>query len=384
MIPSLKPRKLGRKGTTDIVKLDIHDIASLEKNALVPKTDDSAKFALGNTTATIKSVFHNKTFVESAADIPDNTSFGLILVKTSFYAESSGQEYDTGVNVQIYNGYVLHVGHLKYGHLAIGSEVVSSYDELRRWPSRNNHTATHILNFCLNVRVYSKELDLQTAHKIPSLRPVFGESYPDPIRVVTLEYTYEIDEIAKDITNPKWRNMIHVAKTGDIKDFVIIEESGIAKGIRRITAVTGHEAQDVTRLAQALKARLDQLELLSGQEKDSGLKTPSVELGQADISVVLKAELKERLAVVRKAFDKQIKEKEAAANKEALDKILQHFKEDDDSLEAYIAIVDVDANAKASFCITFVEVYQPLSDSAKCCRPREEIRKSRTCVQCGR
>jgi alanyl-tRNA synthetase len=57
-----------------------------------------------------------------------------------------------------------------------------------------------------NVRVYSKELDLQTAHKIPSLRAVFGESYPDPIRVVTLEYTYEIDEIAKDITNPKWRN----------------------------------------------------------------------------------------------------------------------------------------------------------------------------------
>lgn len=44
--------------------------------------------------------------------------------------------------------------------------------------------------------------------------------------------------------------------------------------------------------------------------------TPQQELGQADISVVRKAELKERLGVVRKAFDKQIKEKEAAANKE--------------------------------------------------------------------
>ncbi|KAJ7888133.1 hypothetical protein B0H14DRAFT_3430325 [Mycena olivaceomarginata] len=42
---------------------------------------------------------------------------------------------------------------------------------------------------------------------------------------------------------------------------------------------------------------------------------------------------------------------------QALNRILQHFK-DDDSLEAYMAIVDVDANAKASFCITFVEVYQ--------------------------
>ncbi|KAJ7925137.1 tRNA synthetases class II (A)-domain-containing protein [Mycena leptocephala] len=337
-----------KRGTTDTVKLDVHDIAALEKNSSVPKTDDTPKFALGNTTATVKSIFYNKTFVESTGDIPDNTSFGLILDKTSFYAESGGQEYDTGnivTNVQIYNGYVLHVGHLKYGHLAIGSEVVSSYDELRRWPLRNNHTATHILNFCLREKgslvaptklrfdfSHKAQISLPEIEKIESmnsrLRAVFGESYPDPVRVVTLEY--DIDEIAKDILNPKWRNTsvefcggTHVAKTGDIKDFVIIEESGIAKGIRRITAVTGHEAQDVTRLAQSLKARLAQLELLSGQEKDS------------DISVVRKAELKERLGVVRKAFDKQIKEKEAAANKE-----------EDEGSEAYIAILDVDANAK--------------------------------------
>jgi alanyl-tRNA synthetase len=117
---------------------------------------------------------------------------------------------------------------------------------------RNNHTATHILNFCLrevlgdhidqkgslvaptklrfdfshkaqialpevskiesmsiewirkNVKVYSKELDLQTAQKIPGLRAVFGESYPDPVRVVTLEY--DLDEITSDISNPRWRN----------------------------------------------------------------------------------------------------------------------------------------------------------------------------------
>jgi hypothetical protein len=123
--------------------------------------------------------------------------------------------------------------------------------QLRRWPLRNNHTATHILNFSLreilgdhidqkgslvapmklrfdfshkaqialpelskiesmsidwikkNIKVYSKNLDMQTAQKIPGLRAVFGESYPDPVRVVTLEY--DADEIAKDIENPKWR-----------------------------------------------------------------------------------------------------------------------------------------------------------------------------------
>jgi alanyl-tRNA synthetase len=33
-------------------------------------------------------------------------------------------------NVQSYNGYVLHVGHLKYGRLQIGNVVVASYNEV--------------------------------------------------------------------------------------------------------------------------------------------------------------------------------------------------------------------------------------------------------------
>lgn len=64
----------------------------------------------------------------------------------------------------------------------------------------------------------------------------------------------------------------HVVKTGDIKDFVITEESGIAKGIRRIVAVTGHEAQNVTRTARELKEKLDMIEQLAGKEKDTALK----------------------------------------------------------------------------------------------------------------
>ena len=116
---------------------------------------------------------------------------------------------------------------------------------------RNNHTATHILNYSLreilgdhidqkgslvaptklrfdfshkaqitpaelgkieamsidwikrDVKVFSKELDLKFGYKIPGLRAVFGEAYPDPVRVVSLEY--DVDEIAKDIENPKWR-----------------------------------------------------------------------------------------------------------------------------------------------------------------------------------
>lgn len=123
--------------------------------------------------------------------------------------------------------------------------------QLRRWPLRNNHTATHILNWSLrevlgdnidqkgslvaptklrfdfshkvgiansdiekieglsrdwierNVRVFSKEVDLKTAHNFPGVRAVFGEAYPDPVRVVTLQY--EVEDILKDLDNVKWR-----------------------------------------------------------------------------------------------------------------------------------------------------------------------------------
>lgn len=62
--------------------------------------------------------------------------------RTSFYAEAGGQEYDTGnividgvadfevTNVQVYRGYVLHTGYLKYGDLEVGNEVISSYNEV--------------------------------------------------------------------------------------------------------------------------------------------------------------------------------------------------------------------------------------------------------------
>ncbi|KAI0300979.1 tRNA synthetases class II (A)-domain-containing protein [Multifurca ochricompacta] len=397
-------------GARDVIKLDVHDIAALEKNTTVPKTDDSAKFGIGNIDATVKAIYHKNAFFQSTSDIPPDAIFGIILDRTSFYAEAGGQEYDTGnividgdadfevSNVQVFKGYVLHIGHLKYGQLAVGDAVVSSYDELRRWPLRNNHTATHILNFALrevlgdhidqkgslvaptklrfdfshkaqiplpeleriermsidwikrNVKVFSKELTLPLAQNIPGLRAVFGETYPDPVRVVSLEY--DVDEIAQDIENPKWRSTsvefcggTHVARTGDIKDFVITEESGIAKGIRRIVAVTGHEAQGVTRAADLLEARIKQAAQLVGKAKDAALKTLSVELGQSDISLLRKSDMRDRLTALRKAFDKEIKEKEAATNKAAVEAVEAYFSENPQA-EAYFAIINAEGNVK--------------------------------------
>jgi alanyl-tRNA synthetase len=154
-------------------------------------------------------------------------------------------------DVQVFSGYVLHIGTVTEGALKVGDEVVAAFDELRRAPLRRNHTATHVLNYALrevlgdhidqkgslvaptklrfdfshkqpitpdemakieqlsrewiarDVPVYSAELPLETGFKIPGLRAVFGEAYPDPVRVVTLEY--DVKEMAADPENPKWR-----------------------------------------------------------------------------------------------------------------------------------------------------------------------------------
>ncbi|PIL35624.1 hypothetical protein GSI_02352 [Ganoderma sinense ZZ0214-1] len=399
-----------KKGAGETVALDVHDIAALEKNADVPKTNDSFKFQRGSINAKVVAIYNKKAFLRDTEAVPEDTTFGLILDRTSFYAEAGGQEYDTGsiiidgvaefevTNVQVFNGYVLHIGHMKYGKLNVGDEVVSSYDELRRWPLRNNHTATHILNYALrdvlgdhidqkgslvaptklrfdfshkaqvtqaelekiegssqewvrrNVGVYARELALPVAQKIYSLRAVFGESYPDPVRVVSLEY--DVEEIAADLENPKWRKTsielcggTHVAKTGEIKDFIVTEESGIAKGIRRVVAVTGHEAAEARRQGESLTALLNRIENLPDAEKDAALKAYTVQIGQADISLLKKNELRDRLGAMRKAFDKYLKDKEAAANKAAGEALQQYFKEKPDEA-VYFAVIDVNANAK--------------------------------------
>lgn len=103
--------------------------------------------AYGNATAKVKAIYHNKTFVKTTKTISQSEPFGILLDRTCFYAESGGQVYDTGhitvddagdegvadfevVDVQIFNGYVLHIGYMKEGIISVDDEVVSQYDEV--------------------------------------------------------------------------------------------------------------------------------------------------------------------------------------------------------------------------------------------------------------
>ncbi|TID26138.1 hypothetical protein CANINC_002833 [Pichia inconspicua] len=397
------------KAGKTLVKLDVHALAELnEKN--VPKTDDSAKFDTKDINAKIVAIYNGSQFVDSIEPV-EGAQYGILLDQTPFYAEQGGQEYDTGKividgkaefnveNVQVYNGYVLHTGFLEEGILRVDDVVIAGYDELRRWPLRNNHTGTHILNFALrkalsdgtidqkgslvapeklrfdfsykkglelkeieqvenicnekikaSLKVYAKPVELEIAKGINGLRAVFGETYPNPVRVVSVGVP--IEDLLADPTNEKWQNYsiefcggTHVAKTDDIKEFVIIEESGIAKGIRRIVAVSGTEAREVQRIASEFDKHLDEIaQLPYGELKERKVKDAGTELGKLSISVVSKAQLKDKFSKIEKSVKDETKQRVKQDTLKVMSAVKDFFGNEENGT---LCALHVEANANA-------------------------------------
>jgi alanyl-tRNA synthetase len=392
-------------------KLDVHQIAELDKIG-VSRPNDDAKFLKGDSLGKIQIIYDGKDFLKSTEGLPSDKPFGILLDKTNFYAEQGGQVYDTGkiiidgvaefkvLDVQAYGGYIVHNGYLDYGNLKAGDEVICEYDELRRQPIRNNHTGTHILNHALrehlgddinqkgslvdqeklrfdfshkaqvtlpelkkiedssnayikqNCKIYSKDVDLDVAKGINGVRAVFGETYPNPVRVVSVGV--EVDTLLENPSNPDWMKVsvefcggTHVDQTGLIKDLVIVEESGIAKGIRRIIAYTGDAAHEVQRLALDFGKRIETLEKMPhGPEKEAQVKTTQQDLNQLTISTLTKEDLKTRFAKVQKELLDEQKKKQKAESKTALDHVTGHFADNKES-KVYIGQLPISANARA-------------------------------------
>ncbi|EUC48748.1 hypothetical protein COCMIDRAFT_86343 [Bipolaris oryzae ATCC 44560] len=383
-----------KKAAGLLVKFDVHDLGALENMPEVPKTDDSPKYGRENITAVIKAIYHNKKFLKSTAEVPKGEQFGVLLDRTNFYAEQGGQEFDTGKllvdgeaeisieNVQVYAGYVLHTGYIKYGELSVGNEVIAEFDELRRHPIRNNHTGTHVLNYALrevlgnevdqkgslvapeklrfdfshkaglsdaeldkverisssyikeDKQVYAKEVPLASAKEIRGVRAVFGETYPDPVRVVSVGVP--VEDLLKDVKNEQWEKLsiefcggTHVLKTGEIKDLVILEESGIAKGIRRIVAVTGQEAYNVQRVAGEFQERVEAMgKMPFGPQKEAEAKKIGVDLNNLTISALSKNKLREQFGKIQKSILDEQKAAAKADNKRVLDEVTKFFEDE--------------------------------------------------------
>ncbi|KAI5467286.1 tRNA synthetases class II (A)-domain-containing protein [Mariannaea sp. PMI_226] len=411
-IKAREASKAVKESVQTFSKLDVHQISELEKERNVARTNDDAKFVKGDSKGKVQLIYDGKAFHQSTKDLPEQTAIGILLDNTNFYAESGGQIADTGrlvidgsasfnvLDVQNFGGYILHSGYVVEGVLSSGDEVICEYDELRRAPIRNNHTGTHILNHSLrevlgdevnqkgslvdddklrfdfshktgvkidelkkiedksnqyirdNSKVYAKDVDLDLARQIEGCRAVFGETYPNPVRVVSIGK--DIDTMLADLKNVEWRKYsvefcggTHVEETGLIKDLIIVEESGIAKGIRRIIAYTGAEAHRVQREANEFSTKLDALDKLPfGAEKEAQLKSVSQELSQLTISTLTKEEFNKRFQKISASVVTEQKKRQKAEAKIALDAVLKHFEQNKEA-KWFVGRLPVSANPKA-------------------------------------
>uniref|UniRef100_A0A7S4MEB0 Alanine--tRNA ligase n=1 Tax=Odontella aurita TaxID=265563 RepID=A0A7S4MEB0_9STRA len=372
-------------------------------NKGVDATDDEAKYVWNKDLEGCKAaaLFVGRGETEDGIGFADsitgeNGAVGLILDKTSFYAEAGGQTYDTGViktaggavvridNVQSYGQFVLHVGQVTEGTVALGEELICSVDYVRRTPIASNHTMTHVLNYALRdvlvtkgdnktgqdvdqkgslvdelklrfdfswngplkpaqlaavedminsrisagVPIQSFVAPLEDAKQISSLRAVFGEVYPDPVRVVSVS-PEPIPEILQNPQDGQWLQYsvefcggTHLSNTKEAEMFVLLKEEGIAKGVRRITAVTGGDAKAAGERADEFEGRLKEAGALPGAELEAGVKKLSEELKDLSISVARKDGFKTELGKLTKKAMAWKKEQAAARTKEVVEQLV--------------------------------------------------------------
>eukprot|EP00934_Nitzschia_sp_Nitz4_P001139 Nitzschia sp. Nitz4//scaffold180_size44305//6788//9765//NITZ4_007233-RA/size44305-snap-gene-0.58-mRNA-1//1//CDS//3329539449//1139//frame0 len=276
-------------------------------------------------------------------------------------------------NVQVYGQFVLHVGEVVEGSLSVGDSITCCVDYKRRRPIASNHTMTHILNYALRdvlitragkeegkvtvdidqkgsfqdelksrfdfswngqltpaqladvekicrdciasgIPVQSYVAPLAEAEKIISLRAVFGEKYPDPVRVVAVSPN-SVPEILGNPQDTQWNDFsvefcggTHLSNTSEAEAFSLLSEEGIAKGIRRILFVTKDDAKKAIAAAEGFGTKLEAAKALEGDELEASTKVLSVELESLVMSAVKKIEFREELAVLTKkviAFKKQ-------------------------------------------------------------------------------
>lgn len=196
--------------------------------------------------------------------------------------------------------------------------------------------------------VYSKEVPLPIAKTIHGLQAVFGETYPDPVRVVSIGV--DVEKVTADVSNPRWATTsvefcggTHVVKTGDIQRFVILEESGIAKGIRRIIAVTGEQALQADRTARTFAQRLDRLDQGPKTTTMVDLKDVARDLDALVVSAVAKAELRERYLKMKKTHDDLDKRRQKEHAQRVTTAMKKYFEEHSDAKYVVLSFVDIDS-----------------------------------------
>ena len=240
---------------------------------------------------------------------------------TPFYGESGGQTGDTGLmsatsgEARVITTHkpapqlLVHEVEITRGELLQGKEVRLAVDPDERMATARNHTCTHLLHAALrrvlgthvkqagslvdgsrlrfdfshiaamtpeelaaverqvnaaimaDLEVSAKEMAMAEAVASGAMA-LFNEKYGDTVRVLTVSGAETCDPESVELCGGT-----HLSRTGEAGGFLIVSESGVAAGTRRIEAVTGWNAYghaveqraELDGLSALLKARPGQL-----------------------------------------------------------------------------------------------------------------------------
>lgn len=348
----------------------------------IAETDDSPKFETMDCKAKIVSIWDGAQFVERTRGSSDEV-VGILTDRTTFYASMGGQIGDTGaigskgssfevMDTQAAGGYIIHIGRVTEGELAVGGSATMSVERARRHPIMANHTATHLMNRALRevlgdhidqkgslvaddrlrfdfshnapmthdeltavqhlvnqdinagLKVHATDVPLEKARKIHGVRAVFGEVYPDPVRVVAIGVP--VEDLVANPHHEKWYHYAvefcggtHLGSTNETESFVIVSEEAVAKGVRRIVALTGSQAAQARDRAMALRTRLHSASNLTGETLASEVAAITQGLEQETLPVRQRMELRGDLAELQTKVKAAQKQAAASETEQVLD-----------------------------------------------------------------
>jgi len=262
-----------------------------------------------NKDSTIVGILQNDKFVNTTNSNEKNIE--IITDSTTFYPEGGGQVGDSGIifndnfkfevkdTQEIIKGIITHIGILKSGQISIGDKVINQVDEQNRKDSGRNHTATHLLHSALRKRLgnhvrqagslvepdrlrfdfsHPKSLTKSEIKDVENLvsnqitldsnirksedkyndaikrgaLAFFGDRYDQTVRLIEIgdEQTFSFEVCGGT----------HVKSTGELGDFIIVSESSIGAGLRRIEAYSGRKAKEYLALKlEAINSLCEQL-----------------------------------------------------------------------------------------------------------------------------
>ena len=225
----------------------------------------------------------------------------IVISQSPFYAEGGGQLGDRGLisgpngvaavedTQSPVAGLIVQRGTVEQGEISVGDVVTASVEVARRLDSSRNHSGTHILHAALrsvlgahvrqagsfvaperlrfdfsHVSALTRDelLSVQslandkvrgdltvTSHETSYSEAVregalafFGDRYGDVVRVVTMA---PAPHSMEDAFSVEVCGGTHVSATGQVGTVVVLGESSIGGGMRRIEAVTGRAAEEL-------------------------------------------------------------------------------------------------------------------------------------------